>query len=377
VVTTTGRVAGATGGPASLATGGLDADELFELAMTHAPIGMAVVDVDGRIIAANPALSKLLGDPPHALTSLSLHELIHPDDLGPELELARALADRDTGHSQLEKRFLRADGSVVWTSLSQVAVLDAYGRPRRHLVQIQDVTARKDAERALQVTVAALRRSNEALTDFAAAAAHDLKSPLVNAHSLLELLWLETADGLGASERELLARARHRLRQLAERVDGLLRTAAAVGGHLVVDGVEVAAVIVGVLDELGGELHGLDVVVEPCPPVRADPGALRLLAQNLLVNAAAHGARKVRVRGSLVDDGSVEVCFDDDGPGFDPAIRSGVLDTFAKEPASAGIRLGLVTCRRIIDLHEGSIEIRDAPGGGARVWFSLPAGDRG
>jgi PAS domain S-box-containing protein len=375
VVTTTGAAAGATGGPASLATGGLDADELFELAMTHAAIGMAVTDVDGRIIAANPALSELLGDPHDELTSMTLHELTHPDEVGPELELWRALADGRTERSQLERRFLRADGSVVWAAVSHVAVRDGTGRLRCHLVQIQDVTARKDAERRLRETMAALRRSNETLTDFAAAAAHDLKSPLVNAHSLLEVLWLETADGLGASERELIDRARDRLRQLAERVDGLLRTAAAAGGHLVVDGVEVAAVIAGVLGELGGELHGLDVILEPCPPVRADPGALQLVVQNLLVNATAHGARKVRVHGTLVDDGSVEVCFDDDGPGFDPALGSRVLDTSVKEPASAGVGLGLVICSRIVERHGGSLGIGDAPEGGARVWFSLPAGE--
>jgi PAS domain S-box-containing protein len=368
----TGWDAGAVTGRGFLDAEGIDARGLFELAMDHAAIGMAIVGVDGRFITVNRALSRILGHPPDALTSMTFQELTHPDDLAIDLELVRALADGEIDHYHLEKRYLRADGSIVWGLLSGASVRDATGRLRCYLAQIQDITARKDAERDLQETMDALRRSNEALTDFAASAAHDLKSPLVNAHSLLELLWLEAAGGLSASQRELLDRARARLLQLAEQVDGLLCVAAAAGTNIVADEVEVAELVAHVLDALGDDLDGLGVVTEPCPLVRANPGALRLVVQNLLVNAAAHGARKVRVHGSI-EDGSVRVCFDDDGPGIDPASRQVALDLFEKGPASLGIGVGLATCRRIIERHGGTIGVGEAPEGGARIWFSLPA----
>jgi signal transduction histidine kinase len=93
-----------------------------------------------------------------------------------------------------------------------------------------DVAGAQEGDLFLQARVDALQRSNAELAEFAAVAAHDLKSPLVSALSLLELLTLTAARELTPEQRDLIDRARSRLRELADRVDGLLQAAVSPDG---------------------------------------------------------------------------------------------------------------------------------------------------
>jgi hypothetical protein len=88
-----------------------------------------------------------------------------------------------------------------------------------------DVAGAREGDPVLQARLDALQRSNAELAEFAAVTAHDLKSPLVSAMSLLELLALKADRELTPEQRDLIDRARSRLRELADRVDGLLQAA--------------------------------------------------------------------------------------------------------------------------------------------------------
>ena len=350
-----------------------ESEERFRLSMTQSAIGMAIVGLDGSFVEVNDALCRLVGRPREVLTTLTFQDITHPEDLDADLGLVRRLAAGEIERYDLEKRYYHADGSTVWVLLSGAALRDQTGAPRYYLAQIQDVTARKAAERDLVLTLDDLQRSNEALTDFAAIAAHDLKSPLVTAISGLELVAVRFAGDLAPQGQEVLERVQGLLRRLAHQVDGLLRIAAMSGMPLEAEELALADVLDRVVDGLGSTLDGLDVAVGPCPPLRADPSALRVLLQNLLENAARHGASRLRVHGEAAEPGMVRVLFDDNGPGIPAPDRSRVFELFHQRPGSDGSGLGLATCRRIVERHDGRIGAEDAPGGGTRIWLTLPA----
>jgi PAS domain S-box-containing protein len=203
-----------------------EADELFELATTHAAIGIAVVGADGRILMANPALTRLLGSPPEALIGCSLEDLFHPADREQHRRFVRARAAGDNTPCQFDRRLVHADGTAVWVTVSLATIRDESGGPRCALAQFDDISRRKAAQRELQEMIESLRADNRALSELAGAAAHELKSPLVSVHSLLELLVVEMAGQLAPAQRDLLDLARARVRELAARVDDLLRDAA-------------------------------------------------------------------------------------------------------------------------------------------------------
>lgn len=126
-----------------------EAEELFRSTFEDAAIGVALVAPDGRWLRVNRALCALLGFTAEELLQRSFQDITHPDDLNADLELVQSvLADRLPGY-EMEKRYIRKDETVIWALLTVSLVRDEDGEPRHFVSQIQDITARKEAETAL------------------------------------------------------------------------------------------------------------------------------------------------------------------------------------------------------------------------------------
>ncbi|MBA3906579.1 MAG: PAS domain S-box protein, partial [Pseudonocardiales bacterium] len=123
---------------------------VFESAFAAAPIGMALVSVDGRFLKVNNAVCRLLGRDEASLLGDTFQDITHPGDLAASLELLKMMLDGSTSVGRQEKRFLRPDGSVVWCLLSLALVRDDDGRPRFFISQTQDITDRKNAQREME-----------------------------------------------------------------------------------------------------------------------------------------------------------------------------------------------------------------------------------
>ena len=121
----------------------------------QATAGMARCDVNGRIIFANQTLCQMLSYTRSELLEKSLAELTHPDDAK---ENMRQFAQMVHGGKpyEIEKRYIRKDGSILWADVSASAVPGLDGKTQSTVSVIVDVTARKKAE-------AALRRSKQLL----------------------------------------------------------------------------------------------------------------------------------------------------------------------------------------------------------------------
>ncbi|UZK66679.1 PAS domain S-box protein [Sphingomonas sp. M1-B02] len=120
--------------------------ELFENAFDHAPTGMALVALDGRLMKVNSAFCDLIGFEREAALTLDFQTITHPDDLaGDELLLRRLIAGEIPSY-QLEKRYIRKSGRVVWVRLSVSLVLGNDGTPKHLIAQVQDLSAERESE---------------------------------------------------------------------------------------------------------------------------------------------------------------------------------------------------------------------------------------
>jgi diguanylate cyclase (GGDEF)-like protein/PAS domain S-box-containing protein len=126
------------------------AREQFEQAFERAPIGMALVGLDGRLMRVNNALCAIVGYSARELVTKTFQELTHPDDLDADLELARQLLAGEIQEYQLEKRYIDANSREVWINLSGTLVSDAHGNPRHFIAQVQDINERKRLEDRLR-----------------------------------------------------------------------------------------------------------------------------------------------------------------------------------------------------------------------------------
>jgi diguanylate cyclase (GGDEF)-like protein/PAS domain S-box-containing protein len=126
-----------------------EAEERFRVAFDHAPIGMALIGLEGRHLRVNHALCDITGYPKEDLLARTSHDITHPDDLPYDHELFGRLLAGGVETSTVEKRYLHAGGATVWARLTVGAIRDREGALAAFLAQVEDVTARKEAEEQL------------------------------------------------------------------------------------------------------------------------------------------------------------------------------------------------------------------------------------
>jgi len=120
--------------------------ELFENAFHHAAIGMALVALDGRFLRVNAAFCALLGYQEGQMLSLDFQTITHPADLSGDLEQLSRLTAGEIPSYEMDKRYLRADGSITWVRLCVSLVANQDGRPKHFIAQVQDLTPARNAE---------------------------------------------------------------------------------------------------------------------------------------------------------------------------------------------------------------------------------------
>ena len=122
----------------------------FENAFTHAPIGMALVDMAGRLLRVNGALTRITGYSSDELCARMLRDLPVPQDVSLDTVQLAELLDGQTAAYQIEKRFRHAGGQMVWVLQSVSLVRDDAGRPMHLIAQVQDISERKELEGRLE-----------------------------------------------------------------------------------------------------------------------------------------------------------------------------------------------------------------------------------
>lgn len=125
------------------------AERQFRLSFDHAPIGMALVGPGGRFVRVNAALCEIAGYDEAAMLDRTFQQITHPDDLAADLELVQQLVHGERTDYEVEKRYLRGDGSEIWVQVNVTMVRDERGQPMHFMAQVQDVTERRRLHAAL------------------------------------------------------------------------------------------------------------------------------------------------------------------------------------------------------------------------------------
>jgi PAS domain S-box-containing protein len=127
-------------------------EERFRGVFETSPLGIALIQQDYRIAKVNPSLCRMSEYSEAELTGLNAFELTHPDDRHITADLAERLFQGKIPSYQLEKRYLKKSGEIIWTNLTATVLRDREGRPLLALGMIADITERKRAEDALRLS---------------------------------------------------------------------------------------------------------------------------------------------------------------------------------------------------------------------------------
>jgi PAS domain S-box-containing protein len=126
-------------------------EERFRGGFENSPIGMALVDLNGRYLEVNATHARMLGvDDPREMIGLSFEDFVHPDDVADTYASIKRLHETGTDHG--ERRYIGKDGATVYALFGSSVVRDADGQPSVLFSQVEDITDRTLAEAALRTS---------------------------------------------------------------------------------------------------------------------------------------------------------------------------------------------------------------------------------
>ena len=370
----------------------LASERKFSFIMKNAPIGMALLSLDGAWTEVNHTMAKMLGYSEEELLQMDFQSITYPEDLGADMELMGKMLNGQKDNVEFEKRYVKKDGSLLYGLVSAQIIRDAEGENQFFVAQIVDITNRKEEEqlmveskKRLEQEVKArtleLQEANKDMEHFLFTISHDLRVPLKNIGQLAGLVKeelqeqkveeesLHALDLIGKDARkmnglliDLLEFSRSRLKEVKKTP------------------LDMKALVEEVMEELlrGFEEKNIRLTVGNLPDAPGDKAALYQVWQNLLSNALKYSSREEEIRIDIKGEhqkGVVVYSVSDNGVGFEEQYKDSLFNLFHQLHAYEefkGSGVGLAICQRIIKKHGGAIWADGKPGEGATFYFSLP-----
>jgi PAS domain S-box-containing protein len=361
-------------------------EENYRSIVENALEGIVRISHDGRVIAANPALARMLG-------YASSEEMIAAKTIEPELVLATASArdaeyptvpsrDAITGY---EAELHGKDGRSIWVLLSSRLARDASGAPIYTEAFITDITERKRAEEALQDAREDLSRVARVTTmgGLTATIAHEVNQPLAGVVTGGQacLHWLAgDTPNIEAARRsvERMINDGERAGQVISRIRAMVVKSPSRRDLLNVNDV-ITEVVALTRNEV--ERYRVILMTELCedpPCVKGDRIQLQQVILNLIMNAVeamstvGEGPRELLVSSASDESEAVLVTVRDSGKGLDPEQLSRIFDAFYTTKTT-GMGLGLAISRSIVEAHGGRLWATANVPRGAVFRLTLPA----
>jgi two-component system cell cycle sensor histidine kinase/response regulator CckA len=364
----------------------------YRLIVETAQEGVWIIDADGFTVFANASMATMLGCTVAEMTGKAIFDFT--DEAGRRLAERNLQRRREGIGEQHEFRFVRKDGSDLWTLIETNPLRDEEGRYQGALAMVMDVSARRAAEegrRALEARVQRIEKS-ESLGLMAGGIAHDFNNILAAIGGNIDLALTAVADS--APARRNLQAAQESVRRAA----ALCRHMLAYSGGGISDRklTSVAQLLqdanlastAGVTPAIRFSLQ----VAEGLPPVDVDVAQIRQALLNIVTNAVeaiGDAAGDIRVSASVrpyapaelvtpwQDDGLIEgayVCLEvaDNGSGMSADTLHRIFDPFFSTRFT-GRGLGLPSALGIVRSHRGAIQVESRLGQGTTVRVLLPA----
>jgi PAS domain S-box-containing protein len=341
-------------------------------------VGGVQLGTDGRFLQVNHRFCRLTGYSRAELLQMRVGDLDHPDDREADrVRWSEFLSNAESGYD-VEKRYLRRDGAVIWVHVTAARV---QAGPDREVIAktVEDITDRVTARIALQQRELQLRQALAAREELLGLVSHELRTPLtviVGLAGVMARSELAPAE-MRAAILEIRESAEH-LTSLLESMLVLARTGS--DDHLALEPILVDRALARAVErhrlvfprrDLRLEVHAQGPVVE------GNEAWLNQVVGNLLGNAEKYSPPGGRIRVSLEQDhAGVTVRVADEGFGIEEADLPLLFEPFYRAPRtqghSEGLGLGLAVCKRLIELQGGTVWGRPLPEGGAEFGFTLP-----
>jgi two-component system cell cycle sensor histidine kinase/response regulator CckA len=356
----------------------------FRTIIERVAVGIALVDIEGRLMESNPALQEMLGYSGEELRNRVFNEFTHPDDGMVDVDFHKDLITGKRDHYQIEKRYIRMGGEVVWGRLNVSLVRDTEGEFQFTICMVEDITERKRLE-----TQFFQSQKMETVGRLAGGIAHDFNNLLtvIKGYTQISLSQIKEADPSRENIEEI--------RKAAERAAELTHQLLAFSRRQILDMkvLDLNSLVRGlekmVSRVIGEDIEMFTVLADDLGRVKTDPGQIEQVILNLAVNArdAMPSGGKLAIETANVEldetfarthigvtPGShVMLSVSDTGIGMSPEVKERVFEPFfTTKEEGRGTGLGLSTIYGIVKQSGGSIWVYSEPGQGTAFKIYLP-----
>lgn len=242
---------------------------------------------------------------------------------------------------------------------------------------------KKDLERIVSERTKALKHSNTDLIQFAQVAAHDMRSPLTNIGVYSDLLRERSRDNLDEESDSYLKSITDSAQHLNTMIQDLLNNSHVDSELKELEPVNINEIIETLKKQFMNEIKGNEVTLsyDSLPIVYADRVQIFRVLQNLMANAIRYRDKNRPLTINLSaerNNDKWKFCFCDNGIGIDSKNFETIFEIFKKAEGntnSESTGIGLATCKKIIERHNGKIWVESKVGEGSSFYFLLKSID--
>ncbi len=353
------------------------------------------VGLDGTWLKVPPTLCDFLGYTEEELLSDTFESVTHPDDFMADWSQCQRLIAGEIKSFDLEKRYIRKDGQIVWVYLNRSVVEDEAGKPLHFLTYIRDINEKKrmeekleqysrELEKRVQERTLELERSNEDLEEFAYIASHDLQEPLRKIIVFGDRLKEKIIDG-DEQGQDYLTRMQKSAIRMQSFITDLLEFSRVKTQTQPAQPTALGKLIREAMVDLETLIHENKgtIHIGSFPTLSVDRSQFQKLFQNLISNSIKYqkqGVPPVITLSSLFnrETGCWELGVEDNGIGFEEKYLDRIFKPFERlhgRSAYEGTGIGLAICEKIVHRHGGSITAKSQPGQGATFIICLPGNE--
>ena len=365
----------------------------FKTMFDEAPLGIALADSrTGHLSSVNAMFAKIAGRTVEEMADIDWMSITHPDDVQKDLDNMALLNAGKISRFQMEKRYLRPDGTHVWINMTIAPVYAEDKAHPRHLCMIEDITDRKKAEEEVRTLnaeleervrrrTAELEAANRELEAFSYSVSHDLRAPLRSIDGFSQAAIEDSGGVLPELARQDLERVRLASQRMGQLIDDMLLLSRVTRSEMHVQQVDMTELARDAASDLISSNPGrvVQLDVEPGMTAMGDPRLLHIVFANLLDNAWKFTSRHEHahvVVGTVEDPDHGHAFFvRDDGAGFDPRYASKLFVAFQRLHSLEefpGTGIGLATVWRAVRRHGGSTWAEGEIDHGATFYFTIP-----
>ncbi len=361
----------------------------FKIIFENTKVGIGILDLKKNRVEINDSFKEMLNISQNIIIEHEkLSEYIYDEDIEKCIKLNRAaIKDRINYYETIIRVIPQNKTKMLWCKIVVSFVYENDNTPTNAVIILEDITDVHKREEHLRQKLEKTKHINIELGQFASVVAHDLKNPLAVITSYIRIMKTMYEDVLDEEGKEMTMKVYDRAEKMAEMIDSLLFYSRMSKDENIFRPCNLEYILNEALLNLETSIKNTGAVItnDKLPIVRGNKIQLTSLFQNLIENSIKYcegKCPKIHISSEKIIEKTgwekVIISITDNGIGIKSENKTKIFKIFNRvnESKYSGNGIGLASCKKIVERHNGNIWVESEPGKGSTFRFTLSFYDK-